>query len=173
MNKFVFANNIKTTVGSAFSNTATTLTLASSTGLPALSAGQMFPITLNDAATGLVYEICYATAISGANLTVLRAQEGTVAQNWSVGDYAFAAPTAQSVAPQDYLWQPAGIPTGALNGSNMTYGIPNPPAGTLPIFKNGVLWILGSDYTISGSTLTNIGPALVSTDTLNFLDYRY
>jgi len=99
MANFVFANNIKTTVASAFSNVATSLTLASSTGLPALSAGQVLPITLNDAATGLVYEICYATAITGATLTVTRAQEGTAAQNWSVGDRAYCAPTALSVAP--------------------------------------------------------------------------
>ena len=99
MANFVFANNIKTTVASAFSNVATSLTLASSVGLPTLSAGQVLPITLNDAATGLVYEICYATAITGATLTVTRAQEGTAAQNWSVGDRAYCAPTALSVAP--------------------------------------------------------------------------
>jgi len=99
MANFVFANNIKTTVASAFSNVATSLTLASSTGLPALSAGQVLPITLQDAATGLVYEICYATAITGSTLTVTRAQEGTAAQNWSVGDRAYCAPTALSVAP--------------------------------------------------------------------------
>jgi len=99
MSNFVFVNNYKTTVASAFSNVATSLTLASSTGLPTLSAGQVLPITLNDAATGLVYEICYATAITGATLTVTRAQEGTAAQNWSVGDRAYCAPTALSVAP--------------------------------------------------------------------------
>ena len=95
----MFVNNYKTTVASAFSNVATSLTLASSVGLPTLSAGQVLPITLNDAATGLVYEICYATAITGATLTVTRAQEGTAAQNWSVGDRAYCAPTALSVAP--------------------------------------------------------------------------
>jgi len=99
MANFVFANNIKTTVASAFSNVATSLTLASSVGLPTLSAGQVLPITINDAATGLVYEICYATAITGATLTVTRAQEGTAAQNWLVGDRAYCAPTALSVAP--------------------------------------------------------------------------
>jgi len=99
MANFVFVNNYKTTVASAFSNVATSLTLASSVGLPTLSAGQVLPITLQDAATGLVYEICYATAITGATLTVTRAQEGTAAQNWLVGDRAYCAPTALSVAP--------------------------------------------------------------------------
>ena len=171
-NQFVFANNVKTTVGATFSNTATTLTLSSSANLPTLAAGQLFPITLNDAATGLIYEIMYATAISGANITVTRGEEGTTAQNWSVGDRAFCDFTAGTVQPADYLWQPAGTPSGLLNGSNMTYNLPAPPAGSLPIYKNGVLWIPSVDYTISGGTLTNIGPAMVSTDSLYFLDYR-
>jgi hypothetical protein len=36
----------------------------------------------------------YATAIDGATLTVLRAQEGTVAQAFLGGDFAFNGPTA-------------------------------------------------------------------------------
>ena len=56
------------------------------------------PLTLNDASTGLVYEIVYVTAISGVTLTVQRAQEGTTAQNWNIGDFAFCAPTAGTVA---------------------------------------------------------------------------
>ena len=91
---FVIANNISTTLASAASSTATTLTLASSTGLPTLGSGQIMPLTLNDAATGQVYEVVYVTAISGVTLTVERAQEGTGAQNWSIGDYAFCAYTA-------------------------------------------------------------------------------
>jgi len=91
---FIFANNVQTTLASAASSTSTTLTLASSANLPTLATGQMMPITLNDVATGTIYEICYVTAISGPTLTVERAQEGTAAQNWSVGDYAFSAMTA-------------------------------------------------------------------------------
>jgi len=56
------------------------------------------PLTLNDAATGLVYEIVYVTAISGAALTVLRGQEGTTAQNWNAGDYAACMHTALTTA---------------------------------------------------------------------------
>ncbi len=107
---YVFANNVQTTLASAASSTATTLTLASSANLPALAAGQIMPITLNDAATGTIYEICYVTAISGATLTVNRAQEGTTAQNWSVGDYAFAAWTAGTV--QGFLQIPYSISSG-------------------------------------------------------------
>jgi hypothetical protein len=97
-NAFIFANNVNTTLGASAASTATTLTLASSANLPTLASGQVMPLTLNDAATGLVYEIVYVTAISGATLTVIRAQEGTGAQNWNVGDYAACMHTAQSTA---------------------------------------------------------------------------
>ena len=99
MTAFVFANYVDTTLAAAASSTATSLSLSSSANLPALGPGEIMPLTLNDAATGLVYEIVYVTAISGTTLTVLRGQEGTAAQNWSSGDYAFVSPTADTVAP--------------------------------------------------------------------------
>ena len=99
MSTFVFVNNFSTTLAAALTSTGTTVTLASSTGIPTLAAGQIMPLTLNDAATGQIYEILYVTAISGATLTVERAQEGTAAQAWAIGDYAKCMPTAQSVEP--------------------------------------------------------------------------
>lgn len=99
MSTFVFVNNFSTTLAAALTSTATTVTLASSTGLPTLASGQIMPLTLNDAATGQIYEILYVTAISGATLTIERAQEGTAAQAWAIGDYAKCMPTAGTVAP--------------------------------------------------------------------------
>jgi hypothetical protein len=96
--QFVIANNVNTQLAAASSSSATTLTLASSANLPTLSAGQVMPLTLNDAATGQNYEIVYVTAITGVTLTVVRAQEGTGALSWNVGDYAFCPPTAGTVA---------------------------------------------------------------------------
>lgn len=96
--QFVIANNVNTQLAAAASSSATTLTLASSANLPTLSAGQVMPLTLNDAATGQNYEIVYVTAITGVTLTVTRAQEGTGALTWNVGDYAFCPPTAGTVA---------------------------------------------------------------------------
>lgn len=94
---FVFANNVNTTLASALSPTSTTIALASSANLPTITPGDYFPLTLNDKATGNIYEICYITAITGASLTVLRGQEGTTALSWVVGDYAYGAFTAGSV----------------------------------------------------------------------------
>jgi hypothetical protein len=71
------------------------LTLSSSTGLPAsIPSGLSMALTLRDAATRLVTEIVYATAISDTTLTVVRAQEGTAAAAWATGDYAYSGPTA-------------------------------------------------------------------------------
>lgn len=95
MTNFTYANNINTTLATAISSSTTSITLASAANLPSsIPAGSYLAITLNDAATRQVFEIMYATAISGSTLTVLRAQEGTAAQSWLVGDYIFSAPTA-------------------------------------------------------------------------------
>lgn len=95
MASYVYSNNVQTVLASAVSSSATTITLSSSANLPtSIPAGSYYAITLNDAATRNVYEICYATAISGSTLTVLRGQEGTAAQSWLAGDYAYNTVTA-------------------------------------------------------------------------------
>lgn len=91
MTQFVFANNAATTVGSTFSALATTLAVATGTGIlfPTPGTGQQFAITLSPAGstTGTPFEICYVTGVSGDTFTVVRAQEGTVALSWAVGDF--------------------------------------------------------------------------------------
>ena len=99
MTQFVFANFINTTLAAAVSSSSDTITLSSSVNLPTLASGEILPIILNDAATRSVFEVVYVTAINGATLTVERAQEGTSAQNWNVGDYAYTGPTAGTVSP--------------------------------------------------------------------------
>ena len=84
--QFIAADFIQTTLSAAATSTDTSLSITSATGIPALVDGQALPITLINAATQSVYEIVYVTAISGTTLTVLRGQEGTVAQDWSIGD---------------------------------------------------------------------------------------
>lgn len=94
MTTFIFVNNVNTTLAGAVSTSATTITLASTANLPtSIPSGSSLAITLNDAATRGNYEIVYATAITGSTLTVVRAQEGTSALAWLVGDYAFSGPT--------------------------------------------------------------------------------
>jgi len=94
MTNFIYANNVSTTLAAAATATSATLTLASATNLPTLPPGYVLPLTLNDAATRMIYEIVYVTAITGTTMTVMRAQEGTTAQNWNISDYAFSTLTA-------------------------------------------------------------------------------
>ncbi len=94
MPNFVFANNVSTTLSAPLAPTDTTVTLASAAHLPSLPVGSYWALTLNDEATQSVFEIVYVSAISGTTLTVLRGQEGTSAQSWLVGDFAFGAVTA-------------------------------------------------------------------------------
>jgi hypothetical protein len=113
MSSFIFANNVNTTLAGGISSSSTTITVSSTLNLPtSIPSGSVLVMTLNDAATRTHYEIVYVTAISGATLTVNRAQEGTSAQTWLTGDYAFSGPTAGQMAQFSQ-----GVPTGVTAGS--------------------------------------------------------
>ena len=96
----LFLNEYKTTLAASFPSTSTTMTVSSTTGLPAsLVSGQFIPMVLTPASNpGSVYEIVYVTGISGANLTVTRGQENTSVLNWSTGDIVFSTNTADTTA---------------------------------------------------------------------------
>ncbi len=99
MPNFIFANNVDTTLASPITSSGqTTIVLSSTANLPTIAAGQTWALTLNDAATNLVFEIVYVTARTGATLTVLRGQEGTAATTWLAGDLAFGSDTAGILA---------------------------------------------------------------------------
>lgn len=97
VNTFLYANNAKSALAGSITNTATTANLTSGSGVlfPNPTTGQQFALTFVDAATGLLNEIVYVTARSGDTLTTMvRAQEGTTALNWSAGDLASSLYTA-------------------------------------------------------------------------------
>jgi hypothetical protein len=98
---FIFANDASSDLAAPIASTATTCTVSSGTGalFPNPSAGQQFAFTFNDAATGLLTEICYVTTRSGDVMsTMVRAQEGTVALNWLAGDLCANLVTAGQMA---------------------------------------------------------------------------
>ena len=99
MPQFIFANFVQTTLSATASTTDTSLSITSAAYLPTLESGQQFPLTLVDAATETIFEIVYVTAVSGTTLTVLRAQEGTVAQDWKIGDLVKGSPTTATTSP--------------------------------------------------------------------------
>lgn len=97
---YLFANNAKSTLAAPITNTSTSLTLSAGSGslFPNPTGGDFFTLTLTDAATGQVYEITHCTTRVGDVCTVVRAQEGTTALNWTTGDFANNFITAETAA---------------------------------------------------------------------------
>ena len=83
----LLANNATSTLASAITDTDTTVVLATSDGasFPSPTGDEWFPLTLQNSSS---MEIVRVTARSGDSLQVVRAQEGTTAQAFSVGDSA-------------------------------------------------------------------------------------
>lgn len=81
-----FTNGATTTLASSITAAATTLNVASGTGslFPVPNATDYFHATLADVAGNI--EIVRVTLRASDSFTVLRAQEGTVARNFSAGD---------------------------------------------------------------------------------------
>lgn len=157
MTTFLMANNASTTLAAPISNSATSVTLAAGTGaeFPNPSAGQQFPLTFNDAATGLLTEIVYCTARSGDVCTIVRAQESTTAQNWLAGDLAANLITAGLLAAyqQSAALQPARtvttsgaftITTADNGGAVLLNRVSSPAASsvTLPTSPNGATYTI-------------------------------
>lgn len=96
MTTMLFTNNAKTTLAVAALNSATQFTVATGSGslFPVPATNQVLVLTLNGAINPFMEEIVYCTAISGDVLTVTRAQEGTIAQNWNIGDFIVNLMTA-------------------------------------------------------------------------------
>jgi hypothetical protein len=82
--KFTNFARSKLTVGITTGSTTITITGASGALFPALTAGQYFYATLENAA--LAREIVKVTARTGDSLTVTRAQDNTTALAWNAGD---------------------------------------------------------------------------------------
>lgn len=81
-----FSNNGHSTLAASVASSDTSITVASGHGarFPSLGAGDYFYATLIDASNNL--EIVKCTARSSDVLTVTRAQEGTTARAYAIGD---------------------------------------------------------------------------------------
>jgi hypothetical protein len=81
-----FTNFARSTLAIGAASGATSMTVASGTGVkfPTLGAGEYFYATLENA--GLVREIVKVTARTTDVMTVVRAQDNTTAQTWNAGD---------------------------------------------------------------------------------------
>ena len=83
-----FKNNAFSTLASSISASDLGITVASGEGtkFPTLTTGDYFYLTISS--TSGTYEIVKVTARSGDSMTIVRAQEGTVANSFT-GDVAF------------------------------------------------------------------------------------
>jgi hypothetical protein len=146
---FIFVNNASTTLAAPAASGTTTMTLTSPTNFPSLiPAGTVMPLTLNDAATRLVYEIVYVTSISGSTLTVQRGQENTTPQNWSAGDFAFVGLTANVESGLAYgNGQAFANDTGSANAYSVTFQ----PAMTSHITGLPLYWKAANSNTASST----------------------
>lgn len=134
MTTYVFVNNYNSTLAAAVTSSATTLTVASSAGLPTLASGDTWTLTLSTGGASPTLEIVYVTAISGTTLTVARGQEGTAAVAWASGSACYAGVTAAELA----AFAQGTIPD---TGGTVTSVAVAPPAG----------------FAVSGSPITSSG----------------
>lgn len=91
-----FLNNFSTVLAASISSSDTTITLQSTAGMAALSAGDYYMLTLykRSGADELEREIVKVTSLSGNVATVLRGQEGTAAFSAPAGTFVEARLTA-------------------------------------------------------------------------------
>jgi len=107
MTTLLFANNAETVLATAALSTDTVLNLAVGTGIvfPAPSANQTIILTLASALNSAIAEIVYCTNITVDSITVIRAQEGTIARTWNIGDFVANLLTAGTL---NYFNQASG-----------------------------------------------------------------
>lgn len=77
-----FANLASSTLASSLSNTATSISVTSSSSFPTLGSGDYFYASIGETSGS---EIVKVTGVSSNTFTVVRGQDGTSAQNWSSG----------------------------------------------------------------------------------------
>lgn len=67
----------------------------------------------------------------------------------------------------------AATPAGTIDGTNDTFSLATTPvSGSLKLYKNGIQQILGSDYTLSGTTITYVAGNIPQVGDVHRADYR-
>lgn len=151
---YLFANNAKSTLSAPISSVATTLSLSPGTGdlFPDPAGGDIFTLTMTDAATGSNYEIMHCTARAGDVCTVVRGQEGTSPEAWTTGDFAnnFLTRDTARAFSQNAL-APAGGPTSGRPAVPLLYQPYFDTTLGLPITCAQVsppIWVTASGVTV-------------------------
>lgn len=122
---------------------------------------------------------------SVAALVVLTTPQGTICVNMPASIFTVVPPatvgasatlTINALNPE----QVGIMPSGALNGANATFTLPNPPnpPSSLKVMLNGLrLKLVDSsgrgDYTLSGSTITFVAGAIPQAGDELLADFRF
>lgn len=133
MAKIIFSNFGQTILASPVGPSDTSITVRPGDGgkFPSPTGGDYFVMVITDDATKENHEVMHGTARAGDTITVVRAQEGTSAQNWLVGDIAQCANTAGTMAALyqqemiNTLLQTVIYPVGSLYFSAISTTNPN------------------------------------------------
>lgn len=66
-------------------------------------------------------------------------------------------------------------PSGAINGSNAVFTLAHAPtpAASLELTKNRITLIQGTDFTVSGSTITYLAGSIPQTGDIHVASYRF
>jgi hypothetical protein len=158
----LFANNAVSTIASPITAASTSVQLQTGDGAKfpnPVVGSEFFKLTFVDAATGFTNEIVNCTARNGDVLTIVRAQEGTLARAWGAGDSAKNMTTAQTQGNfiQVQQAQTGGTNTAVDTGTLNSYAVALIPAVTTRIFGLYVRIKAAPGNTNSGPSTLNLG----------------
>lgn len=160
MTRIVWSNNAQTTLATAITSGATSLSVTAGGGaqFPNPSGGNEFIATIVKAGNANVYEIVLVTASPSADtFTIVRAQEQTAAQAWNAGDYFTLLPTAGGLgAAVQKVDLQAQAPNFANDtGSANAYSVTLNPQLSAHVVGMPIRWIAG--HTNTGASTFNDG----------------
>jgi hypothetical protein len=154
--RFLFANNARTTLAAGIDDTDTVITVATGTGalFPSPGAGEQFAVTLVDAPTGTINEICYCTSRTTDALTVVRGREGTTAVSWPSGSTVANFVTRDTLAQFNQQGVAGSSDYWVAGGSADTITVTPSPAYTA--YFTGLTIDLGVGSNNTGAATLNV-----------------
>ena len=101
----LFRNNAFSNLGASLTNSNTTLTVTTGHGdrFPVVAAPDFFLLTLQDASNNIEIVRVTARTAGSDSMTITRAQEGTTARAWNIGDVVELRLTASALGPLSLL----------------------------------------------------------------------
>lgn len=150
--------NVTNTGGSSGSGTST-VSIGQVTGLSSYLNALSNSLNTITATVGGFNSTVSGLSSSVANLTNI------------VNGLASAPPSTPSGSPNFFDGE---IPQGLINGTNAVFNLTNAPnpLGSLALFRNGVLQKAGTDYSLSGATLTFVPASIPRLGDLLQASYR-